>query len=191
MGGSSLEGRVKGSVLLSRLAFVRDQRGELALEALLAAMTEDDRRILSGMVLAFGWYSFDLATRLDAAIAKLMGVGEQIFLMLGARSAADNLGTSHRGFIKERDPHGLLKHAASIYRLYYDSGHRTYERISDHKAIVRTHESATFSRADCLTVVGWHERAIQMCGGRNARVTEPRCRARGSPICEYVCEWDA
>src|SRR5262245_31167092 len=134
-GASTSAGRVKGSVLLSRLAFVRDQRGEDQLNAMLASMSDDDRRVLTGMILAFGWYPFELAARLDTAIARVMGMGEQVFHMLGARSASDNLSTSHRSYIKERDPHGLLKHAATIYKLYYDSGHRTYERASDKRAI--------------------------------------------------------
>ena len=90
----------------------------------------------------------------------------------------------------ERDPLGLLKGAASIYRAYYKSGHRTYERAGERKVILRTFDSETFSRADCLTVVGWHERVIGMCGGKNARVEETLCRARGDAVCEYVCEWD-
>src|SRR5262249_53456166 len=128
--------------------------------------------------------------RLDAAIAAVMDQGESIFRILGARSAADNLGTDHRRYVQHKDPHGLLKHAASIYRLYYDTGERTYERTGEKKAILRTQLSRTFSPADCLTIVGWHEKAIEMCGGTSVRVVETQCRARGGKLCEYVCEWE-
>jgi len=39
-------------------------------------------------------------------------------------------------------------------------------------------------------VVGWHRKAIEMCGATNVRVTETKCRAKGAELCEYVCEWD-
>lgn len=187
---SSTAGRVKGAVLLSRLAFVNDELGEQRVAEILAGLPEEDRRVMGGIVLAFAWYPFEINARFDAAIAGAMGIGERVFLALGARSASDNLANAHKSFVKERDPHGLLKHAASIYKLYYDTGHRTYERIGTGKAVLRTLESGTFSRADCLTVVGWHERAIQMCGGLNVHVTETHCRVHGAPMCEYVCEWD-
>ncbi|HVS31365.1 MAG TPA: TIGR02265 family protein, partial [Thermoanaerobaculia bacterium] len=65
----------------------------------------------------------------------------------------------------------------------------TYERVSDTKGVIRTFEANIVSRNDCLTVAGWHRKAIEICGGKNARVTETQCRARGAEICEYVCEW--
>ena len=90
--------------------------------------------------------------------------------------------------MREHNPHALLRQASGIYGVYYDTGRREYERISDTKAVLRTHDSLSFSVADCATVVGWHVRAIEMCGGRNVRVVELLCRALGGPICEYLCE---
>jgi len=37
--------------------------------------------------------------------------------------------------------------------------------------------------------VGWHERAIELSGGSEVRVTETRCRTRGDAVCEYRCVW--
>ena len=89
-----------------------------------------------------------------------------------------------------KDPHGLLRHAASIHQAYYDTGHRTYERTGERSAVLRTHDCASFSRPECLTNVGWHRKAIEICGGKNPRVTDPECRARGDSVCTYVCEWE-
>ena len=92
--------------------------------------------------------------------------------------------------MRERNPHALLKQASGIYRVYYDTGRREYERVSDTRAVLRTHESESFSVADCATVVGWHVRAIEMCGGQRVRGTEVQCRALGGAICEYAFEWE-
>lgn len=183
-------GSVKGSVLQSRLAFVREQKGEGAVARVLARLPAEDRRILEGILVPAGWYPFDLNDRLDDSIATEMGMGERIFRQLGEKSANDNLAASHKIFIRDKDPHGLLKQAATIYRLYYDTGHRVYEKVGDREAMLRTHESLSFSVHDCLTVVGWHERAIAMCGGKNANVSETKCRARGEALCEYRCRWE-
>jgi uncharacterized protein (TIGR02265 family) len=184
-------GNVKGSVLQSRLGFVRRHRGDDGVERVLQRLPEADRATLSGLVMPFAWYPFETNERLDLAIAAETGRGEALFRELGAASAEDNLtSASQLHYIRERNPQALLKQASGIYGVYYDTGHREYERLGDTKAGLRTHESLSFSTSDCLTVVGWHERAIEMCGGRNVRVVELQCRALGGPICEYFCEWD-
>ncbi len=181
--------KVKGGVIQSRLAFVRDNGGEEAFGRVLARLSDDDRKSCAHVMPA-AWYSFELNKRLDEAIAAEMGMGDNAFILMGEKSATHNLGTTHRAFIVESDPHGLLRRTAQIYQAYYDTGRRTYDRLDEKKAVLRTYDSETFSKHDCLTVVGWHKRAIEMCGGTNVRVTETKCRAKGAEICEYVCEWN-
>src|SRR4051812_15014691 len=114
--GLSKPGCIKGSVLESRLGFVRDRKGDRGVRSTLARLPEDDQRALSGAIMPFAWYPFALYTRLDASIADEMGIGDQIFVILGQRSAADNLGADHKSYVRDRDPQGLLRHAATIYR---------------------------------------------------------------------------
>ena len=182
---------MKGSVLESRLAYVRDARGEPAVARVLDRLPEDDRLILGGMVLPFVWYPFATNARLDRAIGEEFAVGDRIFLLLGDASARHNLESqSQKSYIREKNPHALLKQTSAIYQVYYDTGHRTYERVGDRSAVLRTHGSDSFTREDCLTVVGWHQTAIELCGGRSVAVKELSCRVRGGSVCEYVCEWE-
>jgi len=173
----------------SRLEFVRERVGEAAVERVLARLSEADRKTCAH-VLTAAWYPFELNQRLDDAIAAEMNIGDRVFLLMGEKSAAHNLSGSHRVFAIGKDPHGLLKRAAQIYQAYYDSGRRDYQRTGDKSAVLRTYESKSFSRHDCLTVVGWHRKAIEICGGNNVRVVETKCRAAGADCCEYVCEWE-
>lgn len=180
--------KVKGGALLSRLTFVREERGEDGVQRVLARLSESDRAACSP-ILTGGWYPFALNQLLDEAIAAEMGMGEDVFLVIGEKSALHNLNGAHKAMLSIGDPHGLLKRAPQIYQMYYDSGRRTYERIADNKAVLRTYDAASYSKHDCLTVVGWHRKAIEMCGAKNARVSETKCRANGAAFCEYVCEW--
>jgi hypothetical protein len=182
-------GSIKGVVLKSRLGFVRERKGEPGVSSVLARLPAADRATL-GSLLPSSWYPFELNERVDQAIAAEMAMGDAIFTILGEKSAADNLRASHRSFVDAKDPHGLLRYAASIHDAYYDTGHRTYERTGDRRAVLRTHECASFSLPECLTNMGWHRKAIEICGGRNPRLTDPQCRARGDAVCTYVCEWD-
>jgi hypothetical protein len=181
--------RVKGGALLSRFAFVREHLGgEEAVARVIARLPEADRNACAS-ILTGGWYPFELNERIDAAVAAESGLGADAFLLMGEKSAIQNLGGPHKAMLSIGDPHGLLRRAPQIYTMYYDTGRREYETAGEKKAILRTYDAATFSRNDCLTVVGWHRKAIEMCGGANAKVTETQCRAKGAPHCEYICEW--
>jgi predicted hydrocarbon binding protein len=55
--------------------------------------------------------------------------------------------------------------------------------------VLTTRDAETFSVPDCLTVVGWHRRALEMCGAKQVRIVEEECRARGGTACRYRISW--
>lgn len=182
------EVKVKGGALLSRLAFVREHLGDEGVQGVMARLPEDDRAVCAH-ILTGAWYSFELNEKIDQAVAAQMGMGEKVFLLIGEKSASQNLGGPHKAMFSPGDPHGLLRRTPQIYQMYYDVGRRSYEHAGEKKAILRTYDAVMFSRQDCMTIIGWHRKAIEMCGGTEVRVTETRCRAKGAEHCEYVCEW--
>lgn len=183
--------QIKGNVLASRLGYVRAKGGEPAVEAVLARLTEADREVLRGWILPISWYPLDLNLRLDDAIARVLSPHDRsrVFLDMGRASAQASLTGAQSPYVKAGDPHFLLRNAPHIYSAYYRVGRRTYERTGDCSAVLRTFDAESVTATDCLTVAGWHERAIEISGGRHVRVVESKCRARGDPNCEYVCEW--
>lgn len=183
--------QVKGTVLKSRLAFVVDHFGEAGRERLLAGLSAADRDALK-IVLTVKWYPFELGQRLDDAIFRILGDGDPAFFeRLGAASAQKNLTTLHQTFITKGDPHAFLAKAPVVYRLYYETGHREYQRTGDREAVLTTHDAETFSAPDCLTVIGWHKRALEMCGCTGVAIVEEECRATGGAVCRYRVSWSA
>lgn len=181
--------QVKGSVLKSRLAFVAQHGGTDAVERVLATLSPADRLALRNLV-AIQWCPFDLGRRLDDAIVAVLGGGRaQFFERLGAASADANLGGVHKAFLTPGDPHAFLAKAPQIYKLYYDTGQRDYKALGPTAAELTTRDAETFSAPDCLTVIGWHRRALEMCGATNVRIVEEECRARGGAVCRYRVSW--
>jgi hypothetical protein len=38
-------------------------------------------------------------------------------------------------------------------------------------------------------VVGWHRKALELCGCTGVKVVEEECRARGGEVCRYRVSW--
>ena len=181
--------QVKGSVLKSRLAFVEQHAGKDGVERVLTTLSAEDRNAVSNLV-AIQWCPFDLGQRLDEAIVQVLGHGKpEFFERLGAASAETNLSTVHKAFLTPGDPHAFLAKAPQIYKLYYDTGRREYAKAGAKEAVLTTHDAETFSAPDCLTIVGWHKKALEMCGVSGVRIVEEECRARGGNICRYRISW--
>jgi hypothetical protein len=181
--------QVKGQILKSRLAFVEENFGEDGLKQVMESLSPEDREALEEM-LPMTWLPFEVGTRLDQAIVDVVGGGDpQFFDELGVASANKNLGGLHSTFLVKGDPHAFLSKAPQIYRLYYQTGRREYERVGELEAVLTTYEAETFSHPDCLTVVGWHRRALEMCGCTGVEVLEEECRAQGGEVCRYRLLW--
>jgi len=183
--------RIKGTLLLSRMKFLRS-RGEVAVEAVFGAVADAERKQLRGLLLPSSWYPLQVLRSLEAAIVATLHYAsrDELFLDMGRATATANLtgAGSQRAYVRENDPQFLLRHSPHVYASAHTSGTRSYERTGEHSAVLRTTRPDA-QREDCLTTVGWLERAIEIAGGRDVQVLETSCSALGAPCCEYRCEW--
>ena len=178
--------QVKGAVLLSRKALVCKEYGDDAWERVLATLLEESRKQFRGLVLSASWYPFALNEEIDRAIVDVEGGGDlNIFRKIGVKSAQENLRGPHKAFLTPGEPMKFLEQSDRIYRFYYDVGYREFEATGSSSGVITTYEAETFSETDCLTVIGWYEEALKMCGAKQVVMTEEACRARGDTHCRY------
>jgi uncharacterized protein (TIGR02265 family) len=184
--------KVKGTLLLARLKFVK-ARGPDATERVLRRLSAADQAVLRGVLLPSTWYPADLLARLELTAAALLAQGSRpsLFTEMGRFSAATNLasGGMQRPYLREGDPHFLLANVPRMYTSQHSVGHRTYEKVADQAALIRSFDEEPFSADDCRTTAGWLEEAVTLSGGRRARVDELKCRSRGAAHCEFHCSW--
>jgi len=180
---------IKGTILRSRLSFLDAEFGADVRRRVLAALTPAERSAVT-RTLAPDWIPFALDERLQRAIVEVVGGdGAETFERLGAASATANLSSVHAAFLRPGDPHAFLDGTPQIYGLYYDSGRREYRRTGPRAGVLTTHDAGHVSVADCLTVIGWHHRALEMCGADGIAIEHGECRARGDRVCAYTVTW--
>ncbi len=181
--------QIKGSVLKSRIGYIEEHFGADGVRRVLDDLSDEDRRTL-GMILTIKWYPFDVGRRLDDAIVRVLGDGRpEVFERLGEASADRNLAKLQRSFITQGNPQAFLAKAQTIYALYYETGRREYEKTGERSGILTTFDAETFSAPDCLTVIGWYRRALEICGAVDPVVVEEECRATGGESCRYRISW--
>lgn len=189
---TALTGTVKGTLVISRMKYLRAQ-GLEATERVLRRLSQADQSVLRGMLLPSAWYPVDLLMRLEMTIAAVLANGDRraLFLDLGQFSADTNLGPNgvQRPFLSVGDPHFLLRNVPRMYASQHSAGARTYEQTGLRSAVVRTLDGEEPDAEDCLTAIGWLRRALELSGGRAVMVEETQCRARSGTCCEYVCKW--
>lgn len=183
-------GTIKGAVLVSRLRLIRERLGQAAYDEILAALPPDDREVLSGIVLPVSFYPMEIQVRLDAAIVERMGqASEKVLKELGRESASDNLPKFQAAMVKANSPLHLLQQTPAIYRLYYGTGRRDFVATGPTSGVLTTYDAAGATVADCYTIIGWHERALEIVGAKTVTIRHPICRARGGPVCKYEVSW--
>lgn len=185
-------GKVKGTLLIARLKYLRAQGLDSA-DRVLRRLSEDDRRVVGDALLPSSWYPAGVLLRLETTIAALLARGDrhQLFRDMGRFTADVNLAHSgaHRPYLREGDPQFLLRHVPRMYGSQHDTGRREYVQTGERSAVVRTLEAEEVSVDDCLTTIGWLHRGVELSGGRAVRVVEQICRTRGGAHCEYHCDW--
>jgi uncharacterized protein (TIGR02265 family) len=181
--------QIRGNVLKARVAFIEEHGGATGVDRVLERLRPEDRASLR-MITTVRWYPFELGKRLDEAIVSVLGDGRsEFFERLGESSAQRNLTQLHGGYLTPGDPHAFLAKCQVIYGHYYETGRREYVRTGPSSGTLTTHDAEAFSIADCLTVVGWYRRALELCGGKDVKISEKQCRGRGDPVCQYEIGW--
>jgi uncharacterized protein (TIGR02265 family) len=181
--------QIKGAVLKSRLGFIEEHSGAAGLKRVVESLSPEDQRALR-MVFTSNWYPFELGRRLDDAIVAVLAGGKpEFFERLGEASATKNLSTLHSGYLTKDNPQAFLAKAPAIYGMYYETGRREYRQTGDRSAVITTHDAETFSGPDCLTVIGWYRKGLEMCRAHSVKIVEEECRARGGQVCRYVMSW--
>jgi len=182
---------VKGSALASRVLWVKLGHGAAGLDRLVAQASPELRLAIEAGFTKASWYPFEQFVELNLVIDRLFGHGDLKLVKELGRSGADaNLTTIYRLFYKVGTTHWILGRAVRLWSAHYDSGALEVMTRGPKTAVLRIRDFATPHEAHCLSILGWCERSIELSGGLNVRVSEPRCRTRGDECCQLEAVWD-
>lgn len=182
---------IKGASLLARLEFVKERGGPDLMRRVLARLSPPDRALVEGRILAASFFPLDLNQRLDEAIAHAVNPLDPsgVYRELGRASAEKNLAKIHQIFLREKTPHAVLEGFPAVRATYYTDGAAHYARTGETSGSLSVEGASYHSQADCESTAGYFERALELAGAKDVKVTLALCRGRGDRRCELACVW--
>jgi hypothetical protein len=181
--------KVKGSALKARMQYVLDHGGEPAVTRLLATLGSEARALGTDGFLVNEWYPYTVFVELCETIDRLHGKGDLTLCHELGRYACDaNLTTLYRIFFKIGNIQFIIRRAALAWRVTYDAGDMKILEEGRHHVVARIEGVPQPTRAHCLSVRGWMERAGEISGATDVASTET-CRALGHPHCDLRLTW--
>jgi|SoiMetStandDraft_2_1073263.scaffolds.fasta_scaffold417667_1 hypothetical protein len=184
--------RIKGTMLRTRLEFVRERYGPEAPPSVLGALSAEERRLVQS-ALPGSWLPFSLLSHIDQEIVRRFGDGNaEVCREIGAFSAHRTLVTVYRVFVEqaEGDPQRLMEGMSTLHATFYDWGSMRATSAGERLCRVESDYQGGATRANCLTAVGFYGEALRQLAVRGAQVLERGCQALGAPLCLYEVTWE-
>ena len=161
-----------------------------AWKKVLKKLDERDRKNLDTLLIG-KWYLFDTYVNMLKIIDRLYGKGDMgLTREMGKFSAEHGLKRIYRFFYKVGSPNFIISRAVKIWGSYYDAGRLEIVKNKKGDLVLQIHDWPEPNRHHCKRVEGWIERSIEMSGGKNVKIREPKCRCKGYKFCEYKGKWD-
>jgi len=190
-----MRGNAKGLLFGHLETFATQTSGPDAYRNTVAALDPADRDVLSGLVLASGWYPVGTWNRaLDRYLRTYHPnpkKGMDAFsVLLGDRELTGLV----KFVLKLGSPEFMLKRTNFLWARYFDQGEFSAEEIGPKqwKLVLEgpTDENLAPSRYNCEKgAAPWLTRGLQLAGCENGRVDHLKCRFDGGGRCEFRATW--
>lgn len=183
-------GKIKGTGYKSDTQFVKSKYGEDVFQAILASLSPEDRKVISGPILAHEWYPADAIDRFRRAVVQHFGDTQmKVMVDMGRFSADFGLSGIYRVFISLASPMTIIKKSNILWPKYFNTGSVVVTKQGDTTVNIKIMGWEDGSETICALLRGYYGRAIEISGGKDPEVVELSCVARGAPYCEWRVGW--
>jgi hypothetical protein len=180
---------LKGSAYLSTLAFIETHFGPSGRSRVLEQLADEDRTLLSGMVVPIRWYPLAPFPRLLRAMDQTLGRGDLALVTeRGSWVAINDMKTVHRVLLKFVTPQWVIEKSTRLWSNFHDTGRWESQSLGERAARATLYDLGVVDDAMCATLKGWIIGLLKLAHCQPT-VTHDECRLRGASGCVYVCNW--
>lgn len=184
--------KVKAVALKSREKFIKTKFGEESYQKFLQKLNPEDKEILESTTLVSDWIPYHTYINVNQKICEeFFGHQEKAFSQFGEASAEEALTTIYKTFVATKNVKRFIQSAPDLYSLYYQNlgnivVHFEGENVVNAKIIGNPEPH----RSMCLSIIGYFQKGLQMCGAKNIIIQEKKCACWGDDCCEIYARWE-
>ena len=164
--------KVKGAAVAAMPEFIKEKFGNKEYERWLYGLPDRAKGIYSGEIPLNEWFPLkEILTEPTQRLCYLFYDSDpQGALECGRYSAEKGLKGIYRTFIKLGSPEFIARCASIILPMYYEPSKIEVQSVEKGKVIFRIVQFPEISKVVEYRIIGWTQRAIEISGGRRARV---------------------
>lgn len=183
--------KTKGVGLINCKNYLLETYGQAGYDQVLAALSPDDRAVLQKPIVTASWVDYGVYLRWMLTADKVLGKGDfAVVHEINRYSARKDTGGIYKFLLRIISTETIISNAAGAWRQFYDTGkfavvvkehHRFVFEVTEFPDIPLHHDQENSPYLDEL---------LRLCGGRNTKVTHPKCIARGDASCIWEMKWE-
>ncbi|MCK4756818.1 MAG: DUF2378 family protein [Thermoplasmata archaeon] len=174
--------KVKGSVLLGYMNFVKSTWGQDGLDSMISSIPNAE---LQADMWEDTWYDDELSMEILSWIAK--NKGEENLERCGKATVKD---LGFLSFIVDyMDIRSILEKGSENFHTAFNNGSFDVE-LGDRRAVIKVKGRGSNNEYACQTWTGVFKGMLELTK-TNGTVTETQCERDGADHCEFLMEWDA
>ncbi|HDS08944.1 MAG TPA: hypothetical protein ENN73_01845 [Firmicutes bacterium] len=181
---------VKGSAIVSSLAYIKHYYGDSGLEKILNEMQAEESSRLREKIFPSMWYPLSLFVNINKVTDLVYGTGDlSIVRKMGEFGAEHDLKTIYRLFYKIGSPDYIIKRASQVFTTYYDQGKFVIKDSGNKYVVFELTDFPEISEAYIQRVAGWMSKTLELSGGKSPKVSIARKQVSESELVEFKVNW--
>ena len=182
---------VKGATILSSINYVKDKFGDAGLDKIKKSLTDEEKEILSGIILQSNWYPFELYLNLTQKIDMLLGIGDlSVSKDLGKYEAENDLKTIYRIFYVLGSPEFIIKQSAKVFGTYFDGGDLRIASSGKNDVTAELYNFPSLDQEVLHRIAGFMEKTLELSGGKDPKAVVRIELRDNQKIPVFICHWD-
>lgn len=189
---STVPTNVKSALVGAVKDYLSDSIGASHVHDILSTLPEEQRELLSGVVIPLAWFPLPLLDRLLHQASRYLAVGEDPFAFsagAGAYAASRNVPTMHRLVLQTATPATAVHRIPQLWRAYHDSGTATVQETHTGAWQVEITDAVPDSPLHTSLLGGYYARFLEMVGAKNVRSTVLSSCGRGDRKTVISLRW--
>jgi len=155
-------------------------------------LTQEDKEVLSGLILPSSWYSFETYKKFYKAVSTVFAQNNPETLReVGKEYGKTIMSTIYKRAIQEGDPKQAMEQFAFVFKSMFNFGRLNFEIVSNNEMLVFIEEFDPDFDVWYYVTIGWLEKFIELCLKKAVQTQFTQKSWEGAPLTQIKVTWDA